>query len=226
MGSLPPPASQTATPPEPPKVSSASSAWTGYYIGGELAKNSWRNRSTETLAATGTITNQFTDSGDPLGGGITGGFNFKNGNLVFGPFASIDLLHQTMNHNFGGGNFLGTTTHRIVTAGAKLGIETMPGLLVYGIGGVSWLNEDMNINFGGPVTSQNTTVRGFTLGPGIEFQPAALQKAGMPVSVFAQYQHTWWQDANLNNPVASPGFNYAFHHTDDTIRFGVNIYFP
>jgi hypothetical protein len=46
----------------------------------------------------------------------------------------------------------------------------------------------------------------------------------MPVSVFAQYQHTWYATANFNTPASSPAFNYAFKHEDDTVKVGVNFY--
>ena len=226
----PPPARPVTAnpPPEPPKTASlVTPGWSGMYLGGELAKNWGRVRSTETLDATGAQTNQFTDSGDPIGGGINVGFNFKpwNSNIVIGPFVSVDKLNQTINHNFAGGSFLGTKTNLITTVGAKVGVLTTPSLLLYGTGSVSWLKEDLNINFGGPVTSNSTTVRGSSLGIGGEYQPSALQNVGVPVSLFLQYNHTWWQDAKLNTPAASPTFNYAFKRHDDTLRFGVNFYF-
>jgi hypothetical protein len=34
--------------------------------------------------------------------------------------------------------------------------------------------------------------------------------SGHPVSLFAEYQHAWWQDTNFNTPAASPFFNYTF----------------
>ena len=43
------------------------------------------------------------------------------------------------------------------------------------------------------------------------------------MSVFLQYQHTWWGTANFNTPTSSPLFNYAFKREDDTIRLGVNV---
>jgi len=47
----------------------------GGYIGGELVKNSGRVKSTETSAATDAITNQFSDTGDPISGGLVAGYN-------------------------------------------------------------------------------------------------------------------------------------------------------
>jgi hypothetical protein len=198
----------------------------GGYLGGELAKNWGRVRSTESLATTDVITNRFIDSGDPLGVGIVGGYNFKpwNNNVVIGPFASFDYLNQTINHNFAGGQFLGTTTHWFMNAGVKAGVITAPGIYLYGLAGAAFLNHDLNVNFATAAQS-NTTTPGFTLGLGGEYQPPSWQLAGHPISVFAQYQHTWWSNANFNTPASSPAFNYAFRREDDTIKLGVNFYF-
>jgi hypothetical protein len=196
------------------------------YFGGELAKNSGSVRSTETRDATGIITNQFVDSGDPLGAGVVVGahFNPRNSNFVFGPFASFDYLNQTINHNFAGGQFLGTTTHWFINAGMKAGVIAAPGLYIYGLAGAAFLNHDLNVNFATAAQS-NTTTPGFTAGVGGEYQPSSWHLAGHPVSVFAQYQHTWWSSANFNTPTSSPAFNYAFRREDDTVKLGVNFYF-
>ena len=207
------------------EIGSSRRTSTGGYLGGELAKNSGRVRTTETFAATGAITNQFSDSGDPIGAGIVAGYNFRpwNNNIIVGPFASFDFLNQTINHTFAGGQFLGTTTHWIFTAGAKAGYVVTPGLLFYGLAGASWLNHSLNLNFA-TAASSNVTTPGFTLGLGGEYQPSSWRLFGNPVSVFLQYQHTWWGTANFNTPTSSPAFNYAFKRDDDTIKLGVNIY--
>ena len=199
---------------------------TGTYVSLELLKNTGRTRTTESFADDGGVTNRFDDSGDPLGAGIVVGHNFAigNGRFAIGPFMSADWLRQTINHNFAGGTFIGTTTNWMLTTGVKAGVMAAPNVFVYGLGGVSWLNENLNINFGGPVTSGNTIVPGITLGLGGEMRPTFLQQLGRPVSLFLQYQHTWWDDAHLNQPAASPFFNYAFARQDDTVKFGVTVY--
>jgi len=200
-------------------------ASTGLYLGGELAKNWGHVRSTETLAATGVVTNQFSDSGDPIGGGIVAGYNFTpwNNNWVIGPFASFDWLRLTINHN-GPGFLLGTTTNWIANLGGKLGYMLAPDWQVYGVAGAAWVNADLNVNFA-TASSKTATTPGFTLGLGTEYHPNTWQVAGHPVSLFAQYQHTWYADANFNTPASSPLFNYAFRRDDDTLKFGFNIYF-
>jgi hypothetical protein len=201
--------------------------WLGPSFGFETLENFGRVRTRETFAVTGQTTFESTDSGDPLGIGVIVGYTFapSSNALLVSPFLSMDFLNQTINHNFAGGTFFGTATHWIGTFGAKVGAAPTSNLFVYGLFGGSVLNEDLNINFGGPVTSQNVTVPGFTSGFGAAFKPSLLQGFGMPVSVFAQYQHTWWADANLSRPAASPFFNYNFRRQDDTLRFGVNLQF-
>jgi hypothetical protein len=197
----------------------------GPYGGPELVKNWGRVRSTESVADSHEITHQFSDSGDPLGAGIVLGYNFRpwNNNLVVGPFASFDYLNQTINHTFAAGTFLGTTTRWIMDIGAKGGVVVNPGLYLYGLAGAAWLNQKLNVNFA-TAASSNTTTPGLTLGIGAEYHPASWSLFGNPVSVFLQYQHTWWDTANFNTPASSPGFNYAFRRDDDTVKLGVNIY--
>jgi hypothetical protein len=210
--------------PCPPPTTQTSMS--GGYLGGELAKNWGRVWSTESLATTDVVTNRFVDSGDPLGVGIVGGYNFKpwNNNIVVGPFASFDYLNQTINHNFAGGQFLGTTTHWFVNAGVKAGVVTAPGFYLYGLAGAAFLNHDLNVNFATAAQS-NVTTPGFTAGFGGEYAPGSWRLAGHPISLFAQYQHTWWSNANFNTPASSPAFNYAFRREDDTFKLGVNFYF-
>jgi len=90
------------------------------------------------------------------------------------------------------------------------------GLWLYGIAGVSGLDEKLNINF-------IPWVAGGTVGVGGAWQPAFLQGFGLPVSLFVEYQHTWWQDANFNAPAASPFFNYTFRRDDDVVKFGFTV---
>src|ERR1019366_5192596 len=93
----------------------------------------------------------------------------------------------------------------------------------YGIAGVSVLNETLNVNFLPVASSTTATVPGATVGIGGAWQPSFLQGFGRPVSLFAEYQHTWWQSANFNTPAASPLFNYNFARQDDVVKFGFTV---
>jgi hypothetical protein len=190
-----------------------------------LVKNWGHVRSTETRDATGVITNQFTDTGDPLGGGFLIGYKFAPwaNNVIVSPFASFDFLSSPVNHTFPGGSFLGTTANFMGTGGVKIGPQLGAGVWLYGIAGVSVMNETLNINFIPLASSQSAWVAGGTLGIGGAFQPGFLQRFGHPVSLFAEYQHTWWQSANFNAPAASPLFNYNFARQDDVVKMGFTV---
>jgi hypothetical protein len=206
--------------PCPPQTASS----TGLYLGGELAKSWGWVRSTERLAATDVITNQFSDRADPLGGGIIVGYKLAPwaNNIVVSPFASFDFIHAPVNHTFANGSYLGTTANFMGTFGVKVGPQ-FDAFWLYGIGGVSVLNETLNINFIPVSSSKSAWVAGGTLGAGIAWQPSFLQGFGRPVSLFLEYQHTWWQDATFNGPTASPLFNYTFARQDDVVKVGFTV---
>lgn len=208
--------------PCPPSQTSAS---TGLYLGGELVKNWGWVRSTERSAATGAVTSQFSDRADPFGGGVIVGYKFAPwaNNIVVSPFASFDFIRAPVNHVFPGGSYLGTTDNFVGTGGVKIGPQFDMGLWLYGIAGVSVLNETLKLNFIPVLSTQSATVAGATVGLGGAMQPAFLQGFGHPVSLFLEYQHTWWQDANFNTPAASPLFNYTFRREDDVVKFGFTV---
>jgi hypothetical protein len=198
----------------------------GMYGGVEVAKTTGQMRVTERLSDTGLPTNDFKDSRDPIGVGLTLGYNFvPSPRVIAGPFFNVLVLNQTIKHPFAGGAFLGTSTRLFGTGGVKLGFAVTPALVAYGLAGGSLLNKDVTVALGFPPTSVNRTVVGGTLGAGLEYRPPGWNLLGAPVSVFAQYQHTWWDRTRLERPASSPLFDYAFQRQDDTFKFGVNVYF-
>lgn len=200
---------------------------TGLYVGLQIPSNAANQEILETFANTGAPGNKLHRKNHASGAGIVAGYNFRpwGNQVIVGPFASFDLLHQTTDHSFAGGSFIGTTTHWTANAGVKAGVMTGPGIYLYGLAAIAVLNKNLNINFGGPATSSNRTIAGFSAGLGGEWRPAFLQRWQRPVSLFVQYQHTWWDNSTLIRPAASPLFNYEFRRQDDTVRFGVNVYF-
>jgi len=196
----------------------------GLYFGGELAKNSGTVQSTERSALTDAITNRFNDSRDPVGGGFLIGYRFApfNNSIVISPFASFDFMNAPVNHTFAGGSFLGTTANFMGTLGVKAGPQ-FNAFWLYGIAGASLLHQTLNINFGPVASSQDAITPGGTAGFGGAWRPSFLQGFGLPVSVFAEYQHFWWTDANFNRPAASPFFNYTFSRQDDLVKLGFTV---
>ena len=92
-------------------------------------------RSTERLAATDAVTNQFSDRADPVGGGFLVGYKLAPwaNSVVVSPFASFDFVHAPVNHTFPGGSFLGTTANFMGTFGVKAGPQLGDGVWLYGI---------------------------------------------------------------------------------------------
>jgi len=82
------------------------------------------------------------------------------------------------------------------------------------------LNETLNVNFIPVASSTSATVAGATVGAGFAYTPPNLAR---PVSLFIEYHHTWWQDANFNAPAASPFFNYTFARSDDVVKVGFTV---
>jgi len=174
----------------------------------------------------GVTTNQNSARRDPFGAGINIGYGFRpwNNNLVVNPFLSFDYQGWSVNYVFPNGSFIGTKSNYEGTAGVKIGPTFPAGVWLYAIGGVSFLNETLTVNFI-PVSSSTTkTVPGATLGLGGAIQPSWLQVFGVPTSLSLEWQHTWWQTANFNNPASSPAFSYAYKREDDKIKLGINFY--
>jgi len=172
------------------------------------------------------VSSWFSRQKDPLGLGLAAGSYFRpaNSDVMIGAFTSIDVRRETLNSNLAGSPFLGSTTSQwVVTTGIRVGMIASPGVFLYGLTGVSVLNKKLDVNFGGSIASDATRVPGFTVGFGGEFQPAILQAWGRPMTLFMQYQRTWWGDATLNTWGALP-FTYNIRQADDTFRFGLNIY--
>jgi hypothetical protein len=199
--------------------------YNGVLVGLYVVKSTSNLFVVEHFIATDAITNQFKDSHDPAGVGIHVSYGFTpwNNSVVVAPFVSLDYPNTSVFHSFAGGSYLGTTSNLVGTFGVKVGPAINPDLWLYGIAGASVLNETLKINFIPAFSSTTATVGGGTLGAGFAWHPKSWQIANHPVSLFGEYQHTWWQTANYNAPTASPAFGYSFSRSDDVIKLGVNI---
>ncbi len=198
----------------------------GIYIGGELVQNWGSLGITERSALNNTVTNSYYDSAT---GRLDGGFLVGvkpaplGGFWIVSPFASFDFMRSPVNHNFPGGSYLGSTATFIGTGGVKTGPQFDNGIWLYGIAGGSVLNETLNVNFIPTLSTQPVTVTGGTVGGGGAWQPAFLQGFASQVSVFLEYQHTWWWDANFVTPTANAGSSYTFRRQDDIVKFGFTV---
>jgi opacity protein-like surface antigen len=183
-------------------------------------------------ATNGVATNGFGESSRAGGGGFIVGANTGILSRMVIPddasprpveriLLSFDFFDQDTSHVFPTTpqTFIGATSKFMVTGEVQLGVNVVPGVQIYGIGGFSVLNQDLNINFGGPfVTTQNNTTIGPTYGAGLAFQ-----LPGSPVTSFVQWEQTPFATATLPRPPASSNFNYDFTNTSNRVKAGILV---
>jgi hypothetical protein len=200
-----------------------SSLW-GWEIGPETSLALSFLFNVESPVPVGLPTFQSADRNSGGGGGavamVTIPVNIPNATVK--AFASVDGMHDTVDHTFSGGSTLGTTSNVLVTGGIKAG-PNIAGTWVYGIVGLAALNESLHVNFLPLRASTTTTVGGAAAGAGFAFTPSFLRGLGTPVALFAEFQHVWYQDAHFNSPASSPGFNYTFRREDNLVKLGLTF---
>jgi opacity protein-like surface antigen len=183
-------------------------------------------------ATNGVATNGFGESSRAGGGGFLVGANTRIFSRMVLPddasprpvervLLSFDFFNQDTSHVFPTTpqTFIGATSKFMVTGEVQLGVNVVPGVQIYGIGGFSVLNQDLNINFGGGlVTTQNNTTIGPTYGAGLSFQIP-----GSPVTSFVQWEQTPFATTTLPRPPASSNFNYDFTNTSNRVKAGILV---
>jgi opacity protein-like surface antigen len=196
--------------------------WTGPSVG-IAGLGGWSTSSnTEVQSATGAVFRRF----ETLGGGAGGAFDFGydwpagDGRLLIGGVGEIGFLSDQ------GGHVLQTTTGPMGLALLRAGVSPLPAMLLYGATGVAVAGQSARINFGGPITQQNRATPGATLGAGGEYAiGAAPALYGKPVSLFAEYQHVWWDRDTIDMPAAVPTLNLRWQRQTNIVRAGVRLGF-
>lgn len=202
----------------------------GFFFSGSVIPNSGELTIIETLAATGDQTNQFHHRNGGTGGGFAFGYapaipGGPNGDgLILTPFMSFDFPNNTVEHRFSPVSFIGERVIFVGAAGLQFGRMITPNVQVYGLIGPAIVHKEFTIDFGGPVRSTDSQwLFGGTIGIGGNYQPPGWTFMGRPVTIFAQYQHVFVQDGEMNRPAVSPAFNYRFENDLDLFKFGVNV---
>lgn len=199
--------------------------WGGAFVGISVT-GSWSDVDTfEFLHATDILTNDLHDSGDGYGVGINGGYNWQpwDNSVVVGAVFNVDLAHDSVRHDFGGGDYIGSVRRFTGTAQGRIGTLVSPDLLLYGQTGFSIADQRLQIEFGGPETDESRTTWGYALGGGAELMLHCEQFSRM--SLFVDYDHIWWNNASLFAPAASPFFDYQWKRRSDIVRLGVRFTF-
>jgi hypothetical protein len=201
----------------------------GFFVGVEGVANFNSLSIRERDATSGVTTNAFNESSRGGEGGLIVGANTIILSQNFPPrprpverfLLSFDFFDQSTSHVFPTSptTFIGATSKFMVTGELQLGVNVVPGVQIYGIGGFTVLNQDLNINFGGPfVTTQNNTTIGPTYGAGL-----SLQLPGSPITSFVQWEQTPFATATLPRPPASSSFNYDFPNITNRLKAGIFV---
>jgi Outer membrane protein beta-barrel domain len=191
----------------------------GAVIGLQIIKVTGDGHFVERFVSTDQITNTFDPRKDPVGAGLLLGYGFNLANNIgLMPFVSVDFPNISVKQTFANGSFLGTTSGVSATAGVKVGPQ-FNDVWLYGIVGVSALGEALKVNFLPVASSTDTIVPGATVGAGVAYRLPNFSK----VSLFAEYQHTWWREGKFNTPLASPLFAYTFGRQDDVVKIGFTV---
>jgi len=203
-------------------ASGASAQWSGPFVGAELLGSLDSVDTTETTAATGTVFHKFTSSGGGIGGGVDLGYNWQlpQSQFVFGALASFDGLSN------GAGKVLHTNDDYAGLIEARAGYLLNPVLLWYGETGLALAQENVTANLGGPTTSLSRTATGYALGTGVEWAlPAHTLPIAAGTSLFADFQHIWWDSGSMTMPAAAPNLDFRWQRESNIVRLGVRLHF-
>jgi outer membrane immunogenic protein len=143
----------------PPVPYVAPTTWAGLYIGG-FGGYGW----------TGDVTSRA--GGIDLTGGFGGGaigYNWQNGNVVFG--IEVDAAGADINGSAGTPGLLWARSQidAFGTVRGRLGLTPSPATLLYVTGGYAWANNKLDIDVLGATASDIRTHSGWTVGAGLEY---------------------------------------------------------
>jgi outer membrane immunogenic protein len=218
----PPPAPAVA-----PVVVAPVFSWTGFYVGGHVGWGRLEGDSTVADAVAGIPAGTvFGTSKDGFLGGAQAGFNWQVSQLVFGIEGQISWTDLGRDVTVTAGLPLttanvSTDVNFVATVAGRLGVA-FGNLLIYGKGGVAFLDWDSKVAFSGPVSgsfNHGDTATGWMVGAGLEygFTPNWSAKVEYNFLSFDSV-HTTFNvgsvataiDRDLDMHVVKLGINYRF----------------
>ena len=183
-------------------------------------------------------------SADEFSGGIQAGYNFEIGRVYVGPVVKFDLggPSASLNRKLIDSdlpNDLGDATGAIdfevnwsATVAAKLGVQVLDRVGVYGLIGVGFVDVDArgsaHLNVGGPVggfgvrtDNHSETVTAFAYGAGVDVKITDRWRA------FAEWQRFDLDTFNANGSVLLDCIKYGYKADADldVVRVGLNAAF-
>jgi hypothetical protein len=218
--------------PCPETTRPAFQSWSGPFVGLQVTGSTSRVITNEFLTGTDIRSTSLVDHGTGFGGGVNFGWNWQpiNATSLIGVVIDVNGVHEPVQHDFFGGAYIGSVVNFSASAQVRGGVLVTPNVLLFGQGGISVSNQQLKIDFGGPETNESKTIPGLTLGFGgewklhpFDFAAPTISRSLVTPSLFATYEHTWWDTAKLTMPAASPGFDYSWQRQSDTLKFGARI---
>lgn len=203
--------------------------WTGFYAGAHVLGEFSTVNTREIFPPTGLVTSFLSDTGGGFGGGVDFGYNCQpfNNRWIVGGVVKLNGLNDNVTHFFDSGTSIGSTIDFSGSALLNGGYLVTPRLLLFGQAGVSVADQDLHINFGGPVTDAHRFTPGVTAGLGAEYMlpRGNLPFLGKQTSLYINFDQTWYAPAKLDMPTASPSFDYKWTRITDEIDLGVHVRF-
>ncbi len=177
----------------------------GWWLGGTVGGR--------TLSTSTNVTDEFSSS--DFTGGIMGGYNVQNGQIVYGAEADLLLGDVSASDKIGGGLYKARSS--IGSQGdfkLRAGVTVIPQLLIFGTAGISVADTEVKVK--GPVTKSDSGADfGWNVGGGAE---VALTQDW---SFRFDYQYTDFG----SETVSYPGGNVKFENTTNTYRGSLSYRF-
>lgn len=186
----------------PPVPYVAPVTWQGFYIGG--------------FGGYGWTGDNSANNGDANGGfgGGTVGYNWQNGNIVFG--IEVDAAGADISASAGvpGVDWAKSQIDAFGTVRGRLGIAPSPSTLLYVTGGYAWANNKLSVDALGFSGSDSRTHSGWTVGAGLEYMFAPSWSAKV------EYLYADLEGQNYFNGAVTTG-----RASLNTVKAGVNYHF-
>ncbi len=167
--------------------------WSGAYVGGTA---SWQQ---------GKFNYQSNNKGSAIGGGLYGGYNMQDGQIVYGAEADVNYSATDSSNAFRSAKQGVNGSLR-----ARVGVDVNP-VLLYGTAGVAATQA----KFSDPTSSDKRALVGWTAGVGAETFVTD------NITARVEYRHTDYgaKDFNLDSGNVSSGF------TENSVRVGMGVKF-
>ena len=207
--------------------------WTGFYVGGQVGYGWGTNDWTRIAGSGGSGSANGTVRSFDLDGAVAGGqigYNFQVNQWVFGiegEMAWSDVKGGVSAINPNGPASWNTDVKWVSTLAGRVGYA-INNVLVYGKGGVAWVNEDYNHPaFAGPGAggiplnyTGSETRAGWLLGAGLEYGLAPNWLAKLEY----EYMDFGSKDITLND-VTGRWVTFGMDQTMQTVKVGLNYRF-